>query len=271
MTTKYASEESSSWQLPLAKVDALRYHLPFMATVDPRREFERLSEIYSQMSDEQLQEIADDFTELTEVAQDVLRAEFNSRQLELPNQRVPQQAIVTTDETVTSGPNITLVENPQPANADGLVEIARFRDVPVASMVKGALESAGIQCFLADDQMINTNWFYSNALGGVKILVSPADFDAAKEVLEQPIPERIAFAEGEEYEQPKCPKCGSLNVSFQNIDEATAFGSAWIGIPLPYTLDRWECKDCEAIWKDDDEADAHPEDATTDDTGRDCS
>ena len=94
---------------------------------------------------------------------------------------------------------------------------------------------------------------------------------AAKEVLEQPIPERIAFAEGEEYEQPKCPTCGSLNVSFQNIDEATAFGSAWIGIPLPYTLDRWECKDCEAIWKDDDEADAHPEDAKTDDTGRDCS
>ncbi|MGZ4814277.1 MAG: putative signal transducing protein [Terriglobales bacterium] len=138
-------------------------------------------------------------------------------------------------------------------------------------MAKGALESAGVNCVLADDNMIRMNWFYSNALGGVKLLVNADDIEAAREVLDQPIPERIEFAEGEEYEQPRCPKCGSLNVSFQNIEEATAFGSAWIGIPLPYTLDRWECEDCDAIWKDDEEgegdsADVNPEESETRDS-----
>lgn len=238
-----------------------------MPPIDPAHEFSRLAGLYSQMPDEQLQQVAEDFADLTAIAQDALRTEFAKRHLALPEPPKPPASTAVKEQLVAERPAVTVAINPPPPGAEGLVEIARFRDVPVATMMKGALESAGIQCFLADDQMINTNWFYSNALGGVKLLVSPADFDAAKEVLEQPIPERIEFAEGEEYEQPRCPKCGSLNVSFQNIDEATAFGSAWMGIPLPYTLDRWECKDCEATWKEDEEDDkAEPQDLGDTDT-----
>jgi len=126
-------------------------------------------------------------------------------------------------------------------------------------MAKGALDSAGIESFLSDDNMVRMDWFYSNAIGGVKVMVRKEDVEGALNVLDQPIPESIEFAEGEHYEQPKCPKCGSLNVTYGNIEEGVAYTSAWFGIPIPNIRSRWECQQCKATWKDE-------EDETEDDS-----
>ena len=203
-----------------------------------------------------------DSGDLTEVAQQALHAEFAKRQLIFPEL---QATVAPASVNKPVEPIAAQEESEQPEDGEcvdfrDLVEVRRFRDLLDAEMAKGALDSAGIESFLGDDNMVRMDWFYSNAIGGVKLMVHPQDANAAQHVLDQPIPESIEFAEGEHYEQPRCPKCGSLNVSYKNIDEATAFGSAAIGVPLPYTSDRWECNDCEAKWEDDEEED--PEDGS---------
>ena len=39
------------------------------------------------------------------------------------------------------------------------VTIRAFRDLPEALLAKGSLESAGIDCFLVDDNMVRLDWF----------------------------------------------------------------------------------------------------------------
>ena len=54
---------------------------------------------------------------------------------------------------------------------DDLVMIRQFRDLPEALLAKGSLESAGIEAFLVDDNMVRIDWFLSNLLGGIKLSV----------------------------------------------------------------------------------------------------
>ena len=51
-----------------------------------------------------------------------------------------------------------------------LVGIRLFLDLPEALLAKSRLESAGIECFLMDNNMVRINW--SNLVGGAKLLVN---------------------------------------------------------------------------------------------------
>jgi hypothetical protein len=50
-------------------------------------------------------------------------------------------------------------------------------------IVKGRLETEGIQCFVFDENMVNVNPFNSVAVGGVKLKVSLDQFEKAKLIL----------------------------------------------------------------------------------------
>jgi len=92
--------------------------------------------------------------------------------------------------------------------ADGLITLCRYRDLPEALLAKGKLEAAGIECFLADDNMIRLDWFNSNAIGGMRLQVPEKDAEAAIEILESGIPAvLIDESTGEQYRQPECPQC----------------------------------------------------------------
>ena len=83
-----------------------------------------------------------------------------------------------------------------------LISLRRFRDLPEALLAKGSLESAEIGCFLADDNMVRMDWFISNLLGGIKLLVNADDAEEAVAVLAQPIPESFEVQELGDYQQP---------------------------------------------------------------------
>ena len=197
-----------------------------------QQERERLRELYRAMSDEELELIARGESELTEDAREILRNELNRRQLE-----------VDFDTDVGAAPGW-----------EELVVVKQFRDLPEALLAKGSLESAGIECFLGDDNMIRMDWFISNLVGGAKLCVRPEDADAAVELLEQPVPEDFDVEGVGRYEQPTCPHCHSVDISYEGLNKPVAYTSAWIGVPIPIPRKRWKCASCGSTWKDTEDA-----------------
>lgn len=130
-----------------------------------------------------------------------------------------------------------------------LVTIERFRDLPEALLAKGKLESAGIRCFLADSELVRTDWLWSNAIGNMRLQVRSEDAADALEVLHEPAPEIFLDDEvGEFYQQPRCPKCNSSDIGFESIDRKLSYGLMLIGLPIPIRKNNWRCAECGAEW-----------------------
>ena len=131
-------------------------------------ERERLARQYEQFSDVALAELAADTGSLTDAARDALRSELTKRSLPVdlakPDNAQPIQ------QRQISGP---------------LVMVKRFRDMPEAQIAESILDSAGIDCFLADENTIRMDWLWSNLLGGFKLMVRPEDLDTATQLLDQ--------------------------------------------------------------------------------------
>ena len=92
--------------------------------------------------------------------------------------------------------------------------------------------------------MVRMDWFISNLLGGVKLLVNSGDAEDAVTVLNQSIPENFDVQGIGEYQQPRCPSCQSLDVSFEELNKKIAYPSAWLGLPLPVHNRAWSCHSC---------------------------
>ncbi len=63
------------------------------------------------------------------------------------------------------------------------VIIARYDFPHEAQLAKMTLEASDIAAWLKDENFIRMDWFYSQALGGVKVLVSEQNAKLAKEIL----------------------------------------------------------------------------------------
>jgi len=125
--------------------------------------------------------------------------------------------------------------------------------------------AAGIEARLLDDNMIRMDWFISNLLGGIKLQVRPEDVDAANEILSQPIPEMVDVEGVGQYEQPKCPQCQSLDISFQELNKLLSYGSAYVGIPIPVCKKAWTCHACGNEWEQQSHS---PQDGDSDTTAQ---
>jgi len=66
-----------------------------------------------------------------------------------------------------------------------LETIATFDFLPEAEIVRGRLLAEGIPCQLADQYLVQANWLYSAAVGGIKLRVEAQDAARAREVLAQ--------------------------------------------------------------------------------------
>lgn len=189
-----------------------------------------MQEVYSRMSEEELSKVAADAVSLTPTALETLREEIARRGIDISVNLTPRGIDV--------------------AEFQELVTIRKFRDLPEAVMAKGLIESAGIECFLADDNLVRMDWFISNLIGGVKLQVKLEDVHAANEILQQPIPKNFEVEGIGEYPQPRCPACDSLDIVFQELNKPIAYGSAWVGMPIPVHDKGWQCKACGHRWDD---------------------
>ena len=69
------------------------------------------------------------------------------------------------------------------------VVLRQYRDITAAMVDRTALESAGIECWLYDDNLVRMDWFISNAIGGVKLVVAENHAREAEKILAQVLPD----------------------------------------------------------------------------------
>jgi hypothetical protein len=193
-----------------------------------RLERRRLADTYAGKTDGELQRLAQNAESLTEMAWEALEDEMERRHLKYPAQ-----------------------EQRHELDLQQLVTVRQFRDLPEALLAKGCLESVGIECFLGDDNLVRLDWFISNFIGGIKLKVSVADAENAQKILDEPILEGMYVQGVGLYEQPRCPKCQSLDVNFQPLDRPIAYMSAFLRVPLPVQRPGWHCRSCDAEWNDE--------------------
>jgi len=184
---------------------------------------------YAGMSETELMELARSYDGLLETAQVALRAEFARRGLEPP-----------------------LVEEPQEWEFRRLVTVRRYRDLAEAYVGRSLLESAGIPAWIADENLVRMDWFYSNLVGGMRLQVDEGEEAAAREILEEGAPGTITYGEEEVYVQPTCPKCGSAEIT---LGSGTERGQSLVAlyvlsIPVPPREAIWQCEACGARWVD---------------------
>jgi hypothetical protein len=137
-----------------------------------------------------------------------------------------------------------------------LVTIAAFRDLPEALLARGTLESAGIPCYLANENIVRLDWLLANTVGGVRLQVRAADAELAAEVLGSGIPAVFFTDKGELYLQPSCPECDSLDVSYRNQNRRLTF-IAWLLLKIPLPFPRryvWNCRRCGHEWAGEQDA-----------------
>ena len=191
-------------------------------------EKQRLAALYASKTDEELVALAQDMAELTDAARDALQAEIARRKL--------------TPESLPA-PETHVVEN-RP-----LVQVARFRDLPQALLAKGGLESAGIECFLYNDNLVRLDWFWSNLVGGVSVHVAPEDADVAREILAADPQDFQPDTDGE-FKQPRCPSCGSTRVAAPEGMGVSAAILWATSLPVPIADRTWVCEQCGHVWED---------------------
>jgi hypothetical protein len=144
-----------------------------------------------------------------------------------------------------------------------LVTLWRYRDLPEAFVARSKLDSQEVWCVLVDDNIVRLDWFWSNAVGGVRLQVADDDAEYALSLLAEEIPAGFTADEtGEDYQQPECPNCHSRDVGFDSMYKGLALVSLCLfGLPLmSYLLFRalvpplwipkklWKCEDCGNEW-----------------------
>lgn len=132
---------------------------------DRENERQRLAKLYADMADGELEELAAEAATLGHEAKEALKSELARRRLEI--------GLANPDSQETARGE----KSPQ------VVTLRRYTNLQQALLAKSVLDSAGIECFLADQNVIRLDWFLSNALGGIRLLVRQEDAAAAESLL----------------------------------------------------------------------------------------
>jgi hypothetical protein len=135
-----------------------------------------------------------------------------------------------------------------------LVTVSDYYFSTLAHLSKAKLESEGIQSFIFDEYIVNANWLYLIAIGGVKLKVREADAATAYRILEEVRGTSLGLAE-----LPKegYPKCSSLSIHYETFHLRRSYIimaiSALLGpdfaLFFPFNKKKWKCNNCGYEWK----------------------
>ncbi|UCH66237.1 MAG: DUF2007 domain-containing protein [Ignavibacterium sp.] len=126
---------------------------------------------------------------------------------------------------------------------------ATFEYAHFAHLAKTKLESEDIECFIFDEHTSSMNWFYTNAIGGIKLKVRGEDYERASIILKEHVDDNNNFDESDEGIKLSCPSCHSDNIKDEKFSKRFAYISILLlGFPLLFKKRKYECKSCGLKW-----------------------
>lgn len=115
-----------------------------------------------------------------------------------------------------------------------------------AQIAKTQLEAAGIPARIENEHTINMDWLYSNALGGVRLLVPDPYFEQAQALLAQDFSHEV---EQEFGLSERCPQCGSTDIKPYTEGKRPAYlVFLLLGFPLFSYKHGTKCQQCQHFW-----------------------
>ena len=212
---------------------------------DPVEEWRRLSTLYSEMGDIEIQDLADQINDLTPTAQDVLRDELKKRgPLGKPagpgiGSLSPQHMKDRRTVSHFAPASAEVDESTEEIEEDASVEfswktlLCECAEMPEARAIARVLMAAGIE------NWIERSGQYYGGTGGLKVVVAADQLEHARQILEQPIPQQLLEEEREllnapHYELPTCPHCGAPDPILESVEPSN----------------NWLCESCDHAWSD---------------------
>lgn len=212
---------------------------------DPGTEWQRLTRLYAEKTDDELDELAADFGNLTETAQQVLRDERSKRGLPSldppkptpPSDRRPSFAR-SHQPSVEPG---SALNEPQDALAqpgDGLPREYTWKTLlrtcdsrEEAWQIYEVLRRAGIESWIEAPEQGTLD------ITGPRVLVPADQLDEARAIAARPIPQDVLDESRirlEDFVPPSCPKCGASDPLLESVDPCN----------------QWSCDVCGARWSE---------------------
>lgn len=115
-----------------------------------------------------------------------------------------------------------------------------------AQIAKTQLEAAEIPARIENEHTINMDWLYSNALGGVRLLVPESYAEEAKALLAQDFSQDLEQQFGA---SESCPKCGSIDIQPYTEGKGPAYVVfLLLGFPLFSYKNGMRCRQCQYFW-----------------------
>lgn len=114
-----------------------------------------------------------------------------------------------------------------------------------AIIFKGKLESEGIEVFIRDNNTVDANPLYSNAIGGVKLFVNRNDYLKAKDIMSQ----MSQYSLDDNSKLLKCPNCGAEQIdmvtSIKDLKSLSVYIFSLLLGSLPfYSKHKYKCRKC---------------------------
>ena len=131
-------------------------------------------------------------------------------------------------------------------NSRDWVIVDGFIDVMHAEIVRGRLEAEGIPAILGNSHLASADWLYSQAMGGVQIMVPLEQITEAREIIAQIDAGEFADAHEELKELDTCNTCGTVLLRKTAASWKFALFSLHLllPIPLPFSKNVFYCPQC---------------------------
>lgn len=223
--------------------------------IDPVAEWQRLTEFYRAKDDEELEELAEDFGNLTETAQDVLKTELRSRGLSSPARNpqpdnAPVEAPGDTrfassvdpdalESDIDDGSDVDLDEE-VPLEYTWKTPLCACDEPGEAWQISEVLRRAGIESWISRKGERHAVVWDERMVGNIQVLVPADQLDEAREIVARPIPQDIVEeskdldAPVEDYAPPTCPHCHAEDPVLEGADPSN----------------NWLCEACGTRWSD---------------------
>ena len=190
---------------------------------NPAEEWRRLSELYAQMGDIELEEFARDYAGLRETAQRVLRDEMLRRNLHDPAAPPPARPRTVASQPGPDGPQVDFTWKTALLDCETWEQAIQIREV---------LRRESIESWI--DPLTRNS-------ASPRVLVAADELDQAREVASRPIPSdvvELSCAEVPEYEAPLCPACGAPDPILAESEDETD------------QINHWLCESCGEHWSE---------------------